>query len=581
MRWSFPVLLLFLVAAATAGDGEYCWPLDLETRYLTSNFLETRQGRFHTGIDLKTEERTGVAVLAVTDGWISRIKFAPAGYGKAVYLTDREGRTFVYAHLERLADPLRARVRSAQRARGRYDVDLYPQAGELPVGRGEVIALSGQTATSGPHLHFEVRDPAGRPLNPRRVGFGTADELAPEILAVSVWWGNRCYRYGDGQRPLAGALPELVVPPGDLGVSARLVERSDALRYRLEPYRVSLSVDDWGTLGAGSNDRVRWEDVRRERVVFRETDLGRERVFWAAGAGGSWLADGRGGRGPGRPDDPAGTRRIYRLVAADASGNRQEVWWPVRVDPAVEAGSAGPWRVATASEVAADQPRTVLDLTRARPGTLPLAGDSGGRVSVLEAPLRPDVTTPFRALGLARWLLPEHPFPYEQMERPLAVSWPAPGVVADGSVGLYRHTGGGWDLVAVLAGSDPGWTVKLDHPGAHILGRDLTPPRLRGPDRLALLESLASSRHGVTLPRWQPLAIGVVDDASGLDWRQTRVTLDGRVLIAEPDPPRDRLLLEFPDDVAPGDHELVVVVADRAGLPTRAELSIMVPDGAH
>jgi len=580
VRWFVGWLCVQLLSAGFAGaEAPYVWPLDLESRYLTSNFLETRGGRFHTGIDLKTEERTGLAVRAVCDGWISRIKSEPGGYGKAVYLTDPTGHTFVYAHLERLADPLRQREQAAQAARGRYRIDLHLTADELPVRRGEVIALSGQTATDGPHLHFEVRGPDGSPLNPRLHGFATPDTIAPEILAVRLWWGNRSYRFGDGQRPLSGELPPVSLPAGDLRVSARLVERSDHLRYRLEPYLIELSVDGWGTVGAGRNDRMRWADVRRERAVFRETDLGRERVFWAAGAGGHWRADGRDGRGPGHPDDPAGTVRTYRLAAADVAGNRSEVWWTVTVDPtAAEVGSGG-WMLQPATEVAADQPAAVLDLEHATPGTAVVAGARGDHLEVLRAPLLPSAEPTFHPLGRAMWFLPEHPFPYESLLTPLPVVVATVDLPADDRVGVYRHTGKKWTFAGQPRLEPEGWVINLDHPGAYLVGRDDEAPSITGPRERTVRAGRLGALHGISLPRWERLAIAVADRASGIDWDRVEVRLDGMPLVAEPDPPRGRLLVEFPDTIAAGTRALDVSVCDRAGLVARATLTLQFTDG--
>lgn len=568
-----------LLAVPPAAAAPLVWPLDLPTRYLTSNFLETRGGRFHTGIDLKTDERTGLAVRAVSDGWISRIKSEPGGYGKAVYLTDQAGRTFVYAHLERLADPLRQREHAAQSARGRYRIDLHLKPDELPVRRGEVIALSGQTATDGPHLHFEVRGPDGAPLNPRRHGFATADTIAPEILAVRLWWGSRSYRFGDGRTPLSGELPPVSLPAGDVRVSARLVERSDHLRYRLEPYQVELAVDGWGTVGAGRNDRMRWSDVRRERLVFRETDLGRERAFWAAGAGGEWRADGRDGRGPGQPDDPTGTTYTYRLTAADVAGNRSEVWWTVIVDPSGEDSLAAGWVVQAASEVAAVQPATVLDLDHATPGTAIVAGGHAEEVEVLRAPLLPSAEPTFHPLGRAIWFLPEHPFPYESLLEPLPVVVAPTTLAVDDRVGVYRHTGKEWTFTGKPSRAPQGWVVSLDHPGAYLVGRDDEPPSITGPRRRAVPAGRLDTLHGISLPRWQRLAIAVADRASGIDWDRSEVRLDGVLLVAEPDPPRGRLLIEFPDTTPAGVRQLDVSVSDRAGLVARASLSLEFTDG--
>ncbi|MBK7702882.1 MAG: hypothetical protein IPI34_08335 [bacterium] len=126
---------------ALAADGEApVWPLDLPTRYLTSNFMEHRLGRFHAGIDLKTGGRCGLPVRAAEDGWLSRLRVAPFGYGWVVYLHGDSGRTYVYAHLERLADPWRELVRADLRRRGANEADLALPAGACRVRRGEVLA---------------------------------------------------------------------------------------------------------------------------------------------------------------------------------------------------------------------------------------------------------------------------------------------------------------------------------------------------------------------------------------------------------------------------------------------------------
>jgi murein DD-endopeptidase MepM/ murein hydrolase activator NlpD len=149
-------------AAGTATPGgdpatDLRWPLDLPAHWLTSNFMEYRGGRFHAGIDLKTRETEGFPAYAVEDGWISRLRATPGGYGRAVYLRGASGRTYVYAHLGRFNDRLGALVAATQQRDGAYRVELEPAPGSLMVRRGDVLGLTGQSGTTGPHLHFEVR----------------------------------------------------------------------------------------------------------------------------------------------------------------------------------------------------------------------------------------------------------------------------------------------------------------------------------------------------------------------------------------------------------------------------------------
>jgi len=193
IRNTLVIGLGFLVAAGSlpAGGAETdeaevqpLWPLDLPTRYLTSNFMEYRSGRFHAGLDLKTQSKTGFAARAVEDGFIVRVRATPFAYGRAVYLLGDSGRTYVYAHLSRFNDPLRAKVRAAQVEAGKYRVRLQFAPGEIKVLRGEVLGLTGESGTGGPHLHFEVRDPDNGPVNPLAMGFAVPDTIAPVIHAV-------------------------------------------------------------------------------------------------------------------------------------------------------------------------------------------------------------------------------------------------------------------------------------------------------------------------------------------------------------------------------------------------------------
>ena len=124
MRWNviFTCLVVLVSAWAVPAGGvdapkvtpDPRWPLDLDTRYLTSNFMEYRSGRFHAGLDLKTQSRSGFAARAVEDGTIVRVRAEYSAYGRAIYLLGDSGRTYVYAHLSRFNDAIRSQVRQVQ-----------------------------------------------------------------------------------------------------------------------------------------------------------------------------------------------------------------------------------------------------------------------------------------------------------------------------------------------------------------------------------------------------------------------------------------------------------------------------------
>ncbi|MBR6249587.1 MAG: M23 family metallopeptidase [Bacteroidales bacterium] len=160
---------------------------------LSASFAELRENHFHSGIDIRTDGVCGVNVFAVEDGYVSRIKISPFGYGKAIYIDHPDGHTTVYAHLNEFAAPLNSITRAEQYRKKSFSVDFFPKAGSVKVKRGQLIAFSGNTGSSGgPHLHFEVRDTKSEePLNPLAYIPKIADTTAPTI------YGIKCYAQND------------------------------------------------------------------------------------------------------------------------------------------------------------------------------------------------------------------------------------------------------------------------------------------------------------------------------------------------------------------------------------------------
>ena len=67
---------------------------------LSGNFGELRNNHFHSGIDIRTGGEEGKTIFAVADGFVSRIKVSPFGYGNALYITHKNGQVSVYGHLQ-------------------------------------------------------------------------------------------------------------------------------------------------------------------------------------------------------------------------------------------------------------------------------------------------------------------------------------------------------------------------------------------------------------------------------------------------------------------------------------------------
>jgi murein DD-endopeptidase MepM/ murein hydrolase activator NlpD len=125
--------------------------------YYSSNYgyrLDPISGHseFHTGVDIVAP--VGTQVMAAAGGVVSASTFMPE-YGNVVDVDHDNGLTSRYAHLSK----------------------RLVKVGDV-VMKGQLIALVGSTGrTTGPHLHFEVRE-KGIPLNPNKfLAIGKKDLL--------------------------------------------------------------------------------------------------------------------------------------------------------------------------------------------------------------------------------------------------------------------------------------------------------------------------------------------------------------------------------------------------------------------
>ena len=183
-------LLLCLYATAWAqklDPSYYDFPLRDVAGYYSANFGEMRPNHFHSGTDFKTNGVEGKPVIAVADGYVSRILQSPTGYGLALYVVHPNGTTSVYGHLSRFRKDIADYVFAERHRLKQSRVDLYCKAGQFTVKRGEEIARSGNTGSSqGPHLHFEIRDSrTGKTFNIIKQGIVTPkDDISPYIMKV-------------------------------------------------------------------------------------------------------------------------------------------------------------------------------------------------------------------------------------------------------------------------------------------------------------------------------------------------------------------------------------------------------------
>ncbi len=155
----------------------------------SGGFGELRRNHFHTGLDFRTAGQIGFPVFAVKEGYIARVSVSPAGYGHALYLLHPDGHTTVYGHLSRFHPKIENYLTSQQYLLKQFAVDLTVPEGLFSFKKGEIIAWSGNTGSSGgPHLHFEIRDTRSeKPQNPLFFLSGIHDNSAPRITSLYLY----------------------------------------------------------------------------------------------------------------------------------------------------------------------------------------------------------------------------------------------------------------------------------------------------------------------------------------------------------------------------------------------------------
>jgi murein DD-endopeptidase MepM/ murein hydrolase activator NlpD len=143
-------------------------------------------GRLHEGVDIAAP--AGAPVHVATDGIVMRSGVS-ATYGRFVEVAHKDGFHTFYAHLGR----------DAGLKRGTF------------VKRGTTVAYVGDSGRStGSHLHFELRNKAGKPLNPALFmgkTFAERDDLPLKAAArvSSTVRLAQVSRWPDGVKARSGA----------------------------------------------------------------------------------------------------------------------------------------------------------------------------------------------------------------------------------------------------------------------------------------------------------------------------------------------------------------------------------------
>lgn len=262
---NFLVLYVFsLLNAASAlpadsvqyPQGYFRSPLDIPLT-LAGNYGEPRRAHFHAGLDFRTNQQEGLKVYAPANGYVSRVNVQGAGYGNALYIRHPNGWVTVYGHLKSYNAVITERLRKEQYSKESFAVDFNLQPGEIPVKKGEVIALSGNTGGSGgPHLHFEIRDTLDNPYNPMLFGFKLYDNLKPIVASAQF------YALDDSKYTLQPARIPVAITNGIYHT------KEDVIKLNAQRIGVSLNTYDLINGGTGHVGIYNMTVIDGDRMVY-------------------------------------------------------------------------------------------------------------------------------------------------------------------------------------------------------------------------------------------------------------------------------------------------------------------------
>lgn len=234
--------------------GYFRYPLDLPPS-TAGSFGELRPSHFHSGLDFRTNQRTGYPVHAAADGYISRVRVQFGGGGNIVYINHPNGFTTVYMHNKEFNAEITKAVRDYQYQHQLYEVDFMLPAGQIQVHKNDVISISGNTgAVAGPHLHFEIRDTKSEEtINPQLFGVTIPDRIAPTISVAAIYnLDDRPFSEKTTHRllPVTGlngnyhlTKPGVIELSGSIGFGIVANDMNSASANRNGVYSVQLNLD--------------------------------------------------------------------------------------------------------------------------------------------------------------------------------------------------------------------------------------------------------------------------------------------------------------------------------------------------
>lgn len=357
---------MFAQTAATEDNypqGYFRNPLDIPIS-LAGNFAECRPNHFHTGLDLKTNEKENLKVYAAADGYISRISISHSGYGNALYITHPNGYTTLYGHLNDFYPALQQYLVQQQYAKESWNIELNLTANQFPVKKGQLIAFSGTTGGStGPHLHFEIRNSqTEHVLNAALFGLPITDIVPPVPQSIALYNSSSVYEQEAQLFPVIknGAdyttTQPVSVNTGHIRIAVKADDYMNGSSNTLGVYEMSLYLDEV----LQSSWRLNDIDFDENRYVnaFADFKLKEEKKGWY-----QTLFRTKGNQisnytflnaADGMLDISDGQPHEVHIVLKDAAGNTSDIRFTVRYSDnkdSIAARDCTLWQAGKANEL--------------------------------------------------------------------------------------------------------------------------------------------------------------------------------------------------------------------------------------
>jgi hypothetical protein len=562
IKTSFFIISIFIIGAS--------WPLE-EKYGLTSSFCEWREGHLHAGIDLPTGSEIGKRVRSVSDGWVMRVRTSPFGYGKALYIRDLEGNIFVYAHLSTFSSDIRRKVRTEQLKRFSYEVDKWFKKGKIPIKNGELLGFSGRSGCYSPHLHFEMRDSDGNPVDPIIRGFSVPDEIPPDILAI------RLVPLDDTSTICGSHLPSIIHPMldtpfvwinGQVGLEIETYDKVDGHSGLLAPKEIELYKDktllrkeyfDKFSYSHDSDSRFEFDFENRVRTgkKFRRlfTVLGNNLPFY------------KGGDAIFNKED----KGLITIIVRDARLNESKAYLIL-----------GHMNDKKSCRIKRDY-EDFLNFTTFTNGVL-LKKDNSlhwiesnkigfiakGGDSIQVWNIKDNINTSLKSpdsrcnIYLNEDAILNTSLISVRVSKgdPTLWIWEPP-VPIDGKITLeidvesnqesysiYELVRAKWEFYRTKI-NDSKLNTKINHLGTFAVLQDTIPPIILFKNR-RLKQNL-------------PILVHVSDSLSGIDFYSIKTFINKEQTVFRYDPQFDRLIHEFPEEIPPGNHTLSIFIKDRQG----------------